>query len=127
MKKGFLFIEVLVGLFILGLVAVTCLPILNLSLNNFTRIKDKSEMHYIGEMVLEKFKSKDDYIVDLMAQLETVDAVDYSDNSFDSDKYSCQLVRLKSTHKLLEFKVIVNKQDQENNSYVEYKASIPKV
>lgn len=125
MKKGYFFIEILVGLSILGLIATTTLPILNMSIDNFNRIKDKSEMNYIAEYVIEKFKTKDDYILELMSQLEGLPMVDYKDDSIDNLKYICSIIKTSNSDKLLEFKVRVNKIGQEKD-YVEYKASIPK-
>lgn len=125
MKKGYFFIEILVGLSILGLIATTTLPILNMSIDNFNRIKDKSEMNYIAEYVIEKFKTKDDYILELMSLLEGLPMVDYKDDSIDNLKYICSIIKTSNSDKLLEFKVRVNKIGQEKD-YVEYKASIPK-
>ena len=40
-NKGFTFIEILVGLFLLGLITVTCYPILNTSIHNLQLSKIK--------------------------------------------------------------------------------------
>lgn len=58
-KKGFLLIQVLLGLFLLGLVIVTCLPILNAAVNNLTLAKTKMEMIFIAESIIEQIKSFD--------------------------------------------------------------------
>ena len=57
--KGFTFIEVLIGILLIGIVAITTLPIISLSFNNFSNLKYRMEMSYIGEMVIEKIKSFD--------------------------------------------------------------------
>lgn len=125
MKRGFFYIEILMGLTIFGLVCITSLPLLNTSMKNFVRIKDNSEMYHIGEMVMEKLKTSNPDILDILTQLEVSDKVDYIDDDFDNKKYSCQLIRIENGRKLLEFKVIVSKVNQEK-TYVEYRASIPK-
>jgi len=58
-KKGFVLIRVLLGLFLLGLVTVTCFPILNTSLNNIQLVNIKMDMIYIAESVIEQIKSFD--------------------------------------------------------------------
>ena len=58
-KSGFVLMHVLLGLFLLGLVTVTCLPILNTSLNNFQLVNIKMDMIYVAESVIEQIKSFD--------------------------------------------------------------------
>ena len=58
-KKGFLLIEVLLGLFLFGIIAVSCLPILNTSLNNLRFTKDKMDMVFMVESTMEQIKSFD--------------------------------------------------------------------
>lgn len=56
-RKGFTLIEVLLSLSLIGLIAVTTLPILTSSLLNINKTKVRLEMNYIGEMVMERIKS----------------------------------------------------------------------
>ena len=58
-KKGFLLIGVLMGLFLLGLITVTCLPILNTTSNNLKLAKDKMDMVFIAESTIEQIKAFD--------------------------------------------------------------------
>ncbi|QAT61780.1 MULTISPECIES: type II secretion system protein [Tissierellales] len=58
-RKGFFLIEILLGLFILGIVAVFVLPILNNALYNFSLLEHKMKMKYYGETVIENIKSYD--------------------------------------------------------------------
>ena len=58
-KSGFLLIHTLLGLFLLGLVTVTCLPILDTALNNFGLVNIKMDMIYIAESIIEQIKSFD--------------------------------------------------------------------
>ncbi len=87
-KRGILLIHVLLGLFLLGLVTVTCLPILNTALNNFRLVNIKKDMIFIAESVIEQIKSFDynntideEFIfdlqlVELIEILEETDQVD---------------------------------------------------
>lgn len=56
-KNGFTLVEVLLGLFLLGLISVTVLPIVTSSLMNIGKSKIKMELNYIGEMAIERIKS----------------------------------------------------------------------
>lgn len=56
-KDGFFLIEALMGLFILGIIVVTCLPLISISTENIKLAKVKSEMAYIAESTIEKMLS----------------------------------------------------------------------
>lgn len=53
-RSGFLFIEVLMGLFLLGVIVVSCLPLISTSLENIRLTKMKAEMVFIAESAMEK-------------------------------------------------------------------------
>lgn len=59
-NKGFSLINALVGVFLLGIIFVTIIPILTSAYINISRNQIKMEMNYIGEMALEKIKSFDE-------------------------------------------------------------------
>ena len=63
-KKGYIFLDVIVGIFLLGLVTVTSLPILASSFNNFNKINMYSEINYLGEHIFERLSSYDEYSKD---------------------------------------------------------------
>lgn len=58
-KRGFLLIGALMGLFIMGLVTVTCIPIINSTLMNIDLVKDKTNMMLVAESIIEQIKSFD--------------------------------------------------------------------
>lgn len=58
-KKGFVLIQALIGLFFLGLISVTCLPILNTASYHLTLVKDKMDMLFVAESVVEQIQSFD--------------------------------------------------------------------
>lgn len=123
-RRGFSLVEVLVGLSLLGLISVTAIPMLTFSFNNFTRVKARSEMCFIGEMVVEKFKTDSVIILDYLNQLESSDSIEYIDDNFDKDKYSCTIYKIENRTRLIDIKVKVK--EQVSSSYVEYMVSIPK-
>ncbi len=72
-RSGFTLIEVMLSLFLLGLISIILLPSIQGSFNNGARNKDKSEMIYLGESSLEKLKafngsSSDMYIYDMSVE-----------------------------------------------------------
>ena len=84
-KKGFLLIEALMGLFLLAIIAVTCLPILNTGVNNIRMTKEKMEMLLMAESIIEQIKAfdysweDDKYLFD-MSLSTLIDILNGSDN-----------------------------------------------
>ncbi|CCQ95984.1 hypothetical protein CULT_340029 [[Clostridium] ultunense Esp] len=74
-KKGFLLVEILMGLFLLGIIAITCLPILNIGIDNIRMTKDKMDMLLIAESIIEQIKAfdyswtDDEYVLDMNLQM----------------------------------------------------------
>ena len=58
-NKGFLLIQNLLGLFLLGLVVLVCLSTLNSAIYNLGLTKTKMEMIYTAESIIEQIKSFD--------------------------------------------------------------------
>lgn len=84
-KKGFLLIEALMGIFLLGIIVVTCLPILNTGVNNIRMTKEKMQMLLMAESIIEQVKAfdysweDDEYLFDI--SLSTlIDILNDSDN-----------------------------------------------
>lgn len=125
-KNGFVLLEIIIGLFFIGLLSTVYLPIISSSLNNFNKVKDKNEMNYIGEMVVEKLKTSSSEILDVLDELENIGESNYVDDDFDNEKYSCKITKMNNSASLLEFVVKVNLKNQEDGYNVEYKSSRPK-
>lgn len=70
-KNGFLFVEILMGLFILGIITVTCLPLISTSIDNMRLARIKTDMAFFAESAMEKILNydpkytNDDYIFDI--------------------------------------------------------------
>lgn len=56
-RRGFTLIETLMGLFLLGLVSVTILPIINTSLMRLTNLGIRMDMVHKGESLIEAIKA----------------------------------------------------------------------
>ncbi len=124
--KGFILMEIIVGLSILGLITITCLPILSICIKNLNEIKENTEMIYICEMVVEKIKTMDETAQLIIQELEVKGSYEYKGDDFDSNKYSCHIDKIKDDKKLIEFNVKISKRDQENTPYVEFKTAVSK-
>ena len=125
-NKGYSLIEIIISLFFIGLLSTIFVPILTISARNLSVVKDKNEMNYIGEMVLEKLKTATEEIQRTIKELDSIGEVNYIDEDFDTNKYICTIKKTYSSLGLIEIIVRVELIDQENNIYVEYKGSIPK-
>jgi len=83
-SKGFTLIEVILALFLLGIIAVTFLPIVNITLENIRLTNERHQMILLAESVIEQIKcfnyesTKNVYIFD-MNLVDIVDAFSVSD------------------------------------------------
>lgn len=138
-RKGFTLVEVLLGIFLLGLISITILPIVNSSLMNINRNKIKMEMIYIGEMAIERIKSynpesdtavyisdkKVTEIIELFRNKNSSEIFIYQEEN--SGKYLLKIVKNQRTNNLWEIRVYVYHDEKRSNlSHVEYKTYILK-
>lgn len=112
------------GVFLIGILAAMVFPLISFSFNNINRIRNRDEMNYIGEMVVEKIKSRQGPVRGFINELESADEVDYIDDDFDQDKYYCKLIKKYSSERFMEFLVHVELKD--GSEYVLYEASFSK-
>lgn len=122
--KGFILMEIIMGIFLVGIFVMMVSPLITFSFNNINRIKNRDEMNYIGEMVVEKVKSRQDQIMVYINKLETLDEITYIDDDFDSDKYFCKLIKKYSSNRFLEF--LVHVELKGGSEYVQFEASFTK-
>lgn len=103
-KKGFTLIEVMMGLFLLGLIGATVLPIINTSFLRLNNKKIKMEMIHIGEMVIERIKAfngegseldiYDVKVKELMEEFEKDKIVEVNlPKEQDSEKFSLKIIK----------------------------------
>lgn len=139
-NKGFTLIETLVGLFLLGLIVITCLPIMNSGLYNINLAKEKALMVLEVESIVEKIKAydcmeSDEYIFDMKLDdlVETLsDSAEITinlplkDNS--NFKYSCKIHKKNRGEELWELHVYLSHNQNTRISRVDIMAiiSIPR-
>lgn len=90
-SRGFILIEVLTGLFFTGLVAVTCLPILSTAAYQLKLAKDKTDMVYMAESVIEEIKSFDDSLKKDDEYIYDIRLADLIEKLKEEDSVSIQL------------------------------------
>src|SRR5699024_10281260 len=126
-RKGAIFMDILIALFLLGLGTITVFPILNTSFKGFSLAGRKAEMVYAAETVAETIMANRDELEDLFIQLEEHGEVDVTDLLTDNfSKYKCQIINTEDNEYLWNIKIIVNYNGKESISDVELQASIPK-
>lgn len=133
-RKGFTLIEALLGLFLLGLISVTTLPILTSSLLNINKSRIKIEMNYIGEMAIERIKSfgaentskiyifdtKVSDIVDSFRNNDTIELILHKVEG--KEKYLLKIVKEQRSNMLWMITVYVYHDEEGSNlNCVEYK------
>lgn len=135
-KKGFTLVETILALFLLGLIAMTILPITQLSYNIIGRNNRRLEMMQIGEMTVEKLKafketsteelyiynSKVRDIIDLFNS----DVMKFHILEDDSKIYTIKISKEEKNVKLWAINVLVSYKKGETYDEVEYKALLPR-
>lgn len=135
-RKAFTLIEVMLGLLLLGLIAITILPTIHYSYNMVVRNNIKIEMMQVGEMAIEKLKAfKETSNEELyLYNIRVGDIIDlfqiedeYSDTiNFNSKQYGIQILKKDKNEKLWQLHVLVSYEKGEQYDEVEYKALLPK-
>lgn len=110
-KEGFSLIDVIIGLFLLGLMSVTILPIISSSFINLSRNNIKMEMNYIGEMAIERIKAFNEGSPSNM-HIYDVDMIEIIDLFRTNDTIQITLPREDSGEKYL---LKINKDQQSDN------------
>lgn len=82
-EKGFLLIEVIMGLFLLGIIVVNCFPLLNIAIDNINIVKRKVNIVFVAESIMEKIKFYDYDLLDgeSIFDMELKELVDIFNNS----------------------------------------------
>lgn len=124
--KGFSLVEVICGIALIGIIAVSFFPLLNTSIKNISRLKDHSRISYIAETVVENLKTSSEKSVSTLNSLDIDGSINYIDEDIDSNKFKCTITKLSSTDKLIEFIVKVELKSLGDDFNVEYKASVLK-
>lgn len=125
-RKGFTLIELIVGLFLIGLVSTVAMPIVQNSIGNYNKINERQHMLYLCEMVVERLRAKDSNLDDIFQSLETSNEIVLSTiDSTDLGKYKCKITKTKETTLFMDLDVKIYIDNEMGNSqYVEYKTVI---
>lgn len=135
-KKGFTLIEAIIGLFLLGIIALTIIPIINSTYNMVSRNKLQLEMIYIGEMTVEKLKafkegSKEELYIYNTRVSYIVDSFSRGSSSFtiyseDEKNYKIKIDKEDKNESIWAIHVVVSYEKGASYNEVEYKASLPR-
>lgn len=133
-KKGFTLVETMMGLFLLGLIAVTVLPTINSSFMKFRNQKTKMEMMYIGEMAIERIKgfSEDNtsnisiFDRDVSEIIELFRTHSFIEIDIPEETYSLKITKNQKSDSLWMVSVFVYHNIEGSSiGHVEYKAYLP--
>ncbi|NLL81612.1 MAG: type II secretion system protein [Tissierellia bacterium] len=126
-RRGFTLIEVIVAMCLLGMVSVFTCTTLSMTVSEFNKIRCRNEMNYIGEMVIEKLKTEDAYVKEVLEKVDELGQTNFVDEGFDSDKYIVTIFKDYGSNKLLEISVkILHNYQEKEPIYVDFKAAIPR-
>lgn len=127
-RRGFGLIDTIIGIFFIGLIVVTILPLPGISSIQYTKINAQTEMIYIGESIYERLCSEDEYSRNLIEELMTRDEVIFDDLSDEYlDKYESKIKKTDEFDSYIDIKIIINsKSDGGHISDVEFQGSILK-
>lgn len=125
--RGYIFLELIFGIFLLGLVSVISLNLLSFSSIYYKKAEENMEIDYIAEMIIENLKAKDEVSIDFLNSMSMETESVYPLNEEYSDKYICRLLLLEENSDLWCFKLDIYRNfDKGRTSYEEFKTSIPK-
>lgn len=136
--RGFTLVETIMALFLLGLVAITVLPIIHVSFDRVGRNDIKLEMMNIGEMAIEKLKAFDRNSINplYIHDMKIEDIIDeFSDkedvlltlqNESKNRKYTIEILKEEKNKKMWRISVSVYYKKGGKHEEVIYNALIPK-
>lgn len=127
-RRGFTLIELIMGLFLIGLIATILMPIVQNSIGNYNKVKERQHMLYLCEMVVERLRAKDANIDTIFQDLEDNSQIIVSTiGETDLGKYKCSISKTKETTMFMNLDVrIYIDSEMGNSQYVEYKTVIKK-
>lgn len=122
-RKGLIFFDIIMGLFIISLIVVVVFPVLSLIRKNFTVHKKMSQMSHISESTIERLSLKDDKSLEFLEQLEISGELEYP--YLDDLDYRSIVKLMSDNYYLWEINVTV-KEIKGGESNVQLSATIPK-
>lgn len=124
-KDGFSFIECILAIGILSIIAISILPMIDASFNQFANITVKNELRNVAQSTIEILKSQDQLSDELLFELETNDCIEVETDYMEKD-YQCTVNKLYNSEHLIEVEVRVTYHKDKDVEEVAIKASIKK-
>lgn len=124
-NKGLIFLDIIIGLFVMGLVVVVSFPTMTLTNKSFEKSKEITDMSYLAETTIENLRAKDEEALKFLKELENTIKSEYLCPG--NEKYISHVELLDGHPNLWNLKVSISKKDLKGGeAYVEVQTSIPK-
>lgn len=124
-KNGFSFIECILAVGIISIIAISILPIIESSSKQFSNITIKNELRNIAQSTIENLKSQANFSDDLIEELETNDSIEVKADNIEKG-YKCIVYKIYDTDLLMEVEVVVSNYKDKDVEEIALKASIKK-
>lgn len=127
LRKGFSFSDIIIGIFLLGIIVVAIIPMINISYENLHYSREKTRMIYLAEYIVETLKSHK--IPSYMIEEFEIKGESYFEEFDEEDAklYACKIQLLEEHGNLWNIKIILSHKNSEVNlKDVELQACFPK-
>lgn len=122
-RRGTLFLDIIIGLFLIGLIVMILFPIYSLTQKGFEKHKNITQMSYISETTLENLIVKDERSLDFLKRLESAGELEYP--HLEDDDY-VSIVRLLDQNPYLWNLSILVRESKGGETNVQLNATIRK-
>lgn len=124
-RKGIIFLDIILALFVLGLIIVILFPTFSLIDKSFEISKEITDSSYFIESIMEDLRSKNSNALEFLEELQVSKELEYP--YLKDERYISNVKLLDSPANLWNLDIIVRKKDNKGGrEYVEIKATIPK-
>lgn len=124
-RKGFTFLECILAIGILSIIAVSILPIISTSSKQFSSIGVKNELRNIGQSTIEILKSTNELSIQILEELETKDEL-VVNASYIKENYECIVKKIGDSENLIDVEVRALYYKDEEVEDIVLKATIKK-
>lgn len=125
MKRGFTFIECILAIGILSIIAVSVFPVLDSSTKVFSSTIHKNDLRTIAQSTVEILKSGDELSAIWIEELEEKNSIDVYPH-YIKDRYECRINNIFDSESFIEVEVVVTNINSEDVEKLVLKASIKK-
>lgn len=122
-RRGFMFLDTIIGLFLIGLIMMTLLPIYSLTEKGFNQHKKTTQMSYASEVTIESLILKDEQALEFLEKLEKSKELVYP---YLEDENYISTVKLIDNNIYLWDLIIITKESKGGEANVQLKATIRK-